>query len=333
MTEAAAPRRRRPLACAVLALTLLATGAAAGGPVAEPAPPAPPASPGSVAQAAPAVREVPEPEAPPPPPVELPGGGRVLFPGHRLVALYGHPGAPALGVLGEQGVDAAVRRARELADSYRTLVPETVVPTFEIIATVADAGPGPDRDYSAESSVEDLRPWVDAAGAAGGYVLLDLQPGRAEFLTQARRYADLLAEPHVGLALDAEWRLGPTQRHRVQVGSVEVDEVNRVVDWLADLTRDAGLPQKVLMLHQFRPEMIRGRERLDLSRPELAVVLHADGFGTTGVKTATWERLHRDALAGLWWGWKNFIDEDRPMLTPEQTVRVGPTSPVVVTYQ
>ena len=42
------------------------------------------------------------------PPVELPGGGRVLFPGRRLVALYGHPGAPSLGVLGEQGVAAAV---------------------------------------------------------------------------------------------------------------------------------------------------------------------------------------------------------------------------------
>jgi hypothetical protein len=33
------------------------------------------------------------------------------------------------------------------------------------------------------------------------------------------------------------------------------------------------------------------------------------------------------------WGWKNFLDEDVPVLTPEQTVGIGPTSPVVVTYQ
>ena len=55
----------------------------------------------------PRVAAVPTPDAttPPaePPPVELPGGGRVVFPGRRLVALYGHPGAPSLGVLGEQG--------------------------------------------------------------------------------------------------------------------------------------------------------------------------------------------------------------------------------------
>ncbi len=53
------------------------------------------------------------------PPVELPGGGRVLFPGRRLVALYGHPGAPSLGVLGEQGVAAAVGRAERVARPYR----------------------------------------------------------------------------------------------------------------------------------------------------------------------------------------------------------------------
>jgi nitroreductase len=34
--------------------------------------------------------------------VQLPGGGQVLFPGHLLVALYGHPMTPSLGVLGHQ---------------------------------------------------------------------------------------------------------------------------------------------------------------------------------------------------------------------------------------
>jgi hypothetical protein len=33
--------------------------------------------------------------------VQLPGGGQIMFPMHRLVALYGHPGDPALGALGE----------------------------------------------------------------------------------------------------------------------------------------------------------------------------------------------------------------------------------------
>ena len=44
--------------------------------------------------------------------VELPGGGQVLFPGRRMVALYGHPGDTGLGALGEQPVDAAIARAQ-----------------------------------------------------------------------------------------------------------------------------------------------------------------------------------------------------------------------------
>jgi hypothetical protein len=44
--------------------------------------------------------------------VELPGGGQVLFPGRRMAALYGHPGTPAMGVLGEQPVAESIARAR-----------------------------------------------------------------------------------------------------------------------------------------------------------------------------------------------------------------------------
>jgi hypothetical protein len=264
--------------------------------------------------------------------VQLPGGGQLLFPGRRMTALYGHPGTPALGVLGEQPVDEAIARAQRLAADYQGLVDEPVVPAFEIIATVASSAAGPDGNYSAEAAVADLRPWIDAAGQAGTYVVLDLQPGRTDFLTQARRYEELLAQPHVGLALDPEWRLAPDQRHLNQIGSVGADEVNAVATWLADLTRERRLPQKLLMLHQFHVSMLDDRARIDASRDELAVLIHADGFGTAGQKFATWNALHVDPPANIRWGWKNFHDEDQPMFTPGQTVAVTP-SPVFVSYQ
>ena len=265
--------------------------------------------------------------------VLLPGGGQVLFPGRRMAALYGHPGVPALGVLGEQGIDASIARAQALAAEYSVVSDQPVVPAFELISTIADSGPGPDGDYSSEAAVEFLRPWVDAAREAGVYVLLDLQPGRTDFRTQAQRYAELLAEPNVGLALDPEWRLGPDQRPLQQIGTVGVDEINSVVTWLADLTAENALPQKLLMVHQFRLSMIQERERLDTSRDELAVVLHADGFGTPDLKLGTWAAMHQDEPAGVSWGWKNFYDEDTPMFTPAETLAVGPEPPVFVSFQ
>ena len=265
--------------------------------------------------------------------VQLPGGGQVLFPGRRFVALYGTPGAPVLGVLGERPVQEAIVRAQQMAVAYQPLSDRPVVPMHEIIATVASAGAGPDGNYSNEIPAEQLRGWVEAAGAAGLYVVLDLQPGRTDFLTQAKEYASLLELPYVGLALDPEWRLGPDQRHLVQIGSVDVAEINSVVTWLAVVTRDHALPQKLLVLHQFRPSMIRNRADLDLSRPELAVLLHVDGLGGQPDKQATWAALHSDAPAGVAWGWKNFYDEDQPMLTPEQTTTQVSPMPDLITYQ
>ena len=264
---------------------------------------------------------------------QLPGGGQLVLPGKRYVALYGAAGTGALGVLGEQGPADAVARAKAQAAEYQPYSDEPVIPMFELIATVAAGSAGPDGDYSSEVPVETLQPWIDAARDAGVYVVIDLQPGRTDFLTQAKRYESVLAQPGVGLALDPEWRLGPDQVPLKQIGSVSAAEVDATTDWLAGLVRERGLPQKMLVLHQFRLSMIQDRASLDMDHPELAMLVHADGQGGQPDKQATWRALHADAPAGMAWGWKNFIDEDHPMLSPEQTMRDVSPVPDLVTYQ
>lgn len=263
---------------------------------------------------------------------QLPGGGQVIFPGRRLVALYGHPGTPGLGVLGEQDLDASISRAKELAAQYAPLSPVPVVPAFEIIATVAQGSAGADGDYSGETAVEALRPWVERAGKEGVYVVLDLQPGRSHFLDQAKIYEDLLRMPHVGLALDPEWRLTPTQRPLGQIGRVEAEEVNAVIDWLADLTEQERLPQKLLVLHQFRLSMLQDTDQIELGRDQVQVLIHMDGQGAPNLKDDTWRSVVDAAPAGVPLGWKNFYDEDVPMLTPEETMTRAPT-PLMISYQ
>jgi hypothetical protein len=263
---------------------------------------------------------------------QLPGGGQVLFPGHRLIALYGHPGAPSLGVLGQQDLAASITRAREVAAQYRRLSRVRVTPAFEIIATVAQAAPGPDGTYSYATPVSMLRPWVREATAAGMYVVLDLQPGRASLLAQAERYKSLLAEPDVGLALDAEWKLQPGQVPLRQIGSVSITEVNSVVRWLAALTARDHLPQKLLVLHQFRLSMIAGESRLDTGHDALAIVIHMDGQGTPSMKQTTWNAVTAAAPRRVFFGWKNFYVKDTPTLSPAETMTKTP-APVMISYQ
>jgi hypothetical protein len=272
-----------------------------------------------------------EPTAPESPKHQLPGGGHVLFPGRRLIAIYGHPGDDNLGVLGEQPVDAAVQRARDVATEYNGVSPELAVPTFEIITTVASADAGADGDYSLESALDHIRPYVDAAAAAGFYVVLDLQSGYTDFLTQAKRYEELLAQPHVGLALDPEWRLAPGERHLHDIGQVAADEVNQVASWLADLTRRYELPQKLLLIQQFRLDMLPDRAAIQV-HPELALVVQMDGLGDQETKLETWQAVTTGGPAGMHFGWKNFYDEDEPMRSPAETIALQP-SPVFISYQ
>ncbi|WP_246049146.1 cell wall-binding repeat-containing protein [Corynebacterium tapiri] len=264
---------------------------------------------------------------------ELPGGGGLVFPGRRMIAYYGHPSGPALGVMGERPPKESVEHLQQLVDQYQEFEDQPVVPAFEIIVSVASASPGPDGNYTNEFPVEDYVPYIDAITEAGGYAVIDLQPGRANFLDQAKLYEELLKRPNVGLALDAEWKIGPGEIPLQRVGSAEAQEINEVAEWLAQLTRENNLPQKAFVLHQFQAQMLRDRDQIRTDYPELAPVLHADGHGTPDLKFETWNVL-QEGLSDRWFmAWKNFIDEDTPTFTPEQTYREVDPRPWFVSYQ
>ena len=264
--------------------------------------------------------------------VQLPDGGQLIVPMHRLVALYGHPGVASLGALGEQGIGASVVRIKKLAASYQALSKSPVVPTFEIITTLATSSAGPSGDYSYETPVATLRPWIAAATKAGMYVILDLQPGRDSFLQQAKAYQSLLELPNVGLALDPEWALKSNQLPLRQIGNVSISQVNSVVDWLGQLTAEYRLPQKLLVLHEFKAGEISDLPALDAHNDDLAIVMDMDGQGSPAMKQATWNFVTHTTPAGVPFGWKDFFVKDSPMLNPKQTMEHTP-QPVMISYE
>jgi hypothetical protein len=262
-----------------------------------------------------------------------PGGTQRAFDGSSLhVALYGTPGDGVLGVLGQQGEAATIARVKSLSSQYAALTDRTVSPMLEVIATVAAGGPTGDGDYSGELDPARLEPYVDTALAAGVPVILDLQPGRDDFLTQAKQYASLLEKPGVGLALDPEWRLGPKQKPLVQIGRVSAAEVNRTSAWLAELVKAKGLPPKPFVLHEFRLTMLQDRQDIVVDRPELDTLIHVDGQGGQPDKQATW-RAVRAGAPKVGWGWKNFLKKDHPVLSPKQTLQQVHPTPDLITYQ
>lgn len=319
------PRLPRAIA-ALMAAVLMLAGCSAD-PSASPAESDSSATDGNTAQPSPESTPTPTEEPP-----ELIGGGTELFPDKRFIALYGHPTYPDLGALGEQGPEESVERAKDLAEYYEKHTDAEVIPSFEIIVTMASAAPGDDGNYSAVVDFDDLDPYIEAAAEHDVYVVLDLQPGHNDFLSQAKLFEDYLKEPNVGLALDPEWRLAPGQVHMQQIGSVDAAEINETTEWLAELTAEHELPQKMVILHQFQLAMIQNREEVNTDHPELAIVLHADGHGTAEQKLDTWEALQRDLPDDIYMAWKNFYRQDNPMFTPQETFEIEP-KPWFVSYQ
>ncbi len=260
---------------------------------------------------------------------ELAGGGTEVFGDDRMiVAHYGSPASPVLGVLGELPPDAALQAVVDRSSLYGT-VGVDVIPAVEIIVTVAHRSPGPDGDYSGFVDLVAVEDLVDAAERAGALVVLDLQPGRSTFLSQAVVLEDLLRRPHVGLALDPEWRMGPGQVPARVVGSVTAAEVNEVSAWLADLVAREGLPEKLFVIHQFTDAMVQNRTDI-VTRTGLAITFHADGFGGRSVKLGSYSRY--SAEAPFYSGFKLFLDEDTNLFSPQEVLELVPR-PDLVTYQ
>lgn len=251
----------------------------------------------------------------------LPGGATSIFAGGRmLVAYYGTAGTGSLGVLGESSPDAIMPRLRAAAAPFRR-AGRPAQPVYELIVTLVHSGAGPDGDYSADIARAQVRRYIRAAHRNGVLLLLDLQPGRSDFLKVARRWEWALKDPWVGLALDPEWRMGPHQRPGQVIGSVSAAEVNRVSAWLQQLTVSNGLPEKVFVLHQFRTSMIRHPE-LVRTRPDLAFVQHVDGYGPPRAKLATLRAVERPEQFRL--GFKLFYRQDRPLMGAGRVLRIRP---------
>jgi hypothetical protein len=259
--------------------------------------------------------------APSGPPATLPGGETSIFGGGTfLVAYYGTAETGALGVLGETSPDEMQRRLHRAAQPFvRKKQPVQLV--YELIVSIADRYAGPGHDYSHDIPRAEVQKYIDAAHRHGALLLLDLQTGRSDFLTVAKRWAWALEDPYVGLALDPEWRMGKHGVPGTVVGSVDAPEVNRVSAWLRDLVATHRLPQKLFMLHQFRTDMI---DHIGSIKPRtgLVMVQHVDGFGTPGQKLDTFHAVARPRQ--FYMGFKLFYDEDVHRMSAADVRRIDP---------
>jgi hypothetical protein len=264
--------------------------------------------------------------------LQLPRGGRTIFPDYRLVGFAGHPHSEALGRLGIGNLDD---RAKEIEKIAAPLAGgRKVLPVLELIATVVQGSPGRDGTYRVRGSDAVIAEYLAAARKVHGILLLDIQPGRSDFLTEVKYYEKWLKEPDVGVALDPEWAMGPGQVPMRVFGHTTGKEIDAVARYLSGLVKSGDLPEKVLVFHQLAPSVVRSEKDI---RPHQGVVIikSVDGIGNRAMKVDTYRRLTRALPKAVHVGFKLFYDEDRrygKLMTPAQILALKPR-PEYVLYE
>lgn len=256
-----------------------------------------------------------------------------LFTGTRVVSLYGFPGVPTMGRLGEYpSAEAAAAGVDELVARYAAVSGgRRVVGALHLIVAVAQADAGWDGTYLGRMSIEAIREYVEVTRAHGQLLFLDVQVGWGDPLTEVQRLAPLLAEPHVHLALDPEFATrGKNEPPGEAIGYLTPEQVNAVQRDLVAVAARAGVPAKVLVLHQFRYDMLRDPQRIERV-DGVDLVVDMDGWGGPEQKLDGY-RLFALSSYAEYAAFKLFFRWDDPLLTPEQVMAL-PRPPDYVIYQ
>lgn len=272
--------------------------------------------------------------SPTPTPKEYPLGGRTLFPTYRLVGYSGIIGSGS--GLGRAGVGDVDERMTEIVERAKPYAADgrKIMPTLEFIGTMVHPCKNAPKCRT-RASDEAVRKHLDAVRKVDGMLLIAIQPGRSDFVTEVKAYEKFLKEPDVGVALDPEWRMGPNQEPMDSFGSTDSSELNETAAYLSKLTKANDLPEKVMLYHMIRTNWVRQPAKLK-QYPGVSTIVSIDGIGSAKMKVETWNAIMKVKPPFVHTGFKMFYQEDTAgdwkLMTPARVLALKPT-PEYVLYE
>jgi len=270
-----------------------------------------------------------------PPAAPYPHGGAIL-PFERIVAYYGNFYSTRMGILGEFPREQVLAQLASTSAAWEAADPDTPVrPAIHYIAMVAQAEAGSDGMYRNVMPDEHIERGYSMAKEIDGIMFLDLQVGLSTIQRELPQFREYFTRPEVHLGIDPEFSMKTGDRPGTVIGSFNAADINFTIEWLSEIVRENELPPKVLVLHRFTQNMIQGYQDIRPT-PEVQVVMHMDGWGSTELKTSTYRRVVEPEpvqFAGL----KIFYQNDlKPpstgIFTPSEALNLHP-KPVYIQYQ
>ena len=266
-----------------------------------------------------------------------------LLPANRIVAYYGNIRSDQMGVLGRADIDTTYARLMDQVAEWQSADPNTpVIPAWEIITSVANREAGNDGTFLTNVPLDTIQTYIDFATAHDMIVFLDIQVGARGVHDEVQRLMPLLKQPNVMLAVDPEFAVHTNEIPGQDYGFVTADELNGAQQTLSDVAAQNNLPHKLMLVHQFRYDMIHDKANIN-DLPDVELILHADGHGNPADKAAAFK-----VVVGKWVGQLSFVPgfkvfyqtgdpakdqyNDDPVMTPDDILQLDPV-PYYISYQ
>jgi hypothetical protein len=248
---------------------------------------------------------------------------------YRLVAFYGVPAEPALGVLGSLPPEALWLELQKTAATFQALTTDgrEVLPAVHLVTTIAQSEPGPTGRYSQTLPADVLTEWITFAETHNLLVIFDIQPGHGDVLQEVERLLPYLAHPQVHLALDPEFILSPPHLPGRHLGHIRPEQLNTVQKLLNEVAQETG-QTKLLIVHQFDPRMVVNPHLIE-NYPSVELVLDVDGVGSPAEKTADYHTLAAQPFVE-YRAIKLFFERDTPLLTPAEVMSLDPPPDLII---
>jgi hypothetical protein len=238
----------------------------------------------------------------------------------QIVSYYGNPYVPAMGILGELQPEQLVAKVKAHARKYDALNgARDVQPALHMVYASAQPKPGEDGRHLLYVDRRTVERYIDLACEHDMLVFLDIQVGLSEAESEVKDILEYLEQPHVHAALDPEFAMQPGQIPGRSVGTLDASDINAAQGVLQSFVEERGLPDKMLVVHQFTDGMVTRRHLLK-DYPNVRLVFDMDGIGTSEIKQAQFATYAGQAEYS---GIKLFFKQDPGLMREEDVIRLG----------
>jgi len=263
----------------------------------------------------------------------LPGA---ILPFKRVVSFYGNLYSTRMGILGELPPAQMLAKLKEEVKQWENADSTTpVLPALHYVAVTAQGSAGRDGKYRLRMPFHQIDSVRNMAKRIDAITFVDIQVAHSTLQQEVPQLEKYLMEPDVHLGIDPEFSMKKGERPGSVIGTFTADDINFVINYLADLVKKYNLPPKILIVHRFTQGMVTNYKQIKL-RPEVQVVMDMDGWGMQARKINTYRTfIYKEPVqfTGFKLFYKNdFREKGSRLMTPGEVLKLKP-QPIYIQYQ